>query len=449
MEILYQKSQTIKSLKEYFQPYLNLLTKPSGSKLFLILLAMLSMQFVTSVRYIHKWFLSKFNSQSLNSYYYLLSYADIPLDAFLRITVKTAFSLISKQVYGLPVFLIIDDTLMAKFGTHFDCYQKMFDHAKHNGSNYLNGHCFVALSVSLPIIIEDSVRYLSIPVGFRLREQGKNKLEIAAKMIDEAMLLLADYPMTILLCDSWYPKGAVRKTVEKHRNLELIASVRVDTNLFGLKPQKTGKRGRPPKTGKPIDIHTDLNFIRVEDYFIAVKQVLTNLFEAPVYLTVTAIALENRSSYKVFISTLMPEEIKNQLKGFEKNLSESLVSQVLWLLPLHLYSYRWAIEACFYEMKTFWSFGLYMLRGKKGIENFVNFLGTAYAAMKILPHSHEQFSFLKNESPQTAKYFIGDLVKQELFLWRFVSNPETRLIYSGFLSSQDFSDLFTLQQAVS
>lgn len=113
--------------------------------------------------------------------------------------------MLSKEVYGLPIFLIIDDTLLKKFGTHFECYQTMFDHAKHNGTNYLKGHCFVALSISIPIVEGSGIRgirYLNIPVGFRLRNEKENKLQIASKLIDEVMLVLADYPMTILLCDS-------------------------------------------------------------------------------------------------------------------------------------------------------------------------------------------------------------------------------------------------------
>jgi hypothetical protein len=232
MDTLYQKSRTIKRLKEYFQPYLNLLTKPGGNKLFLVLLSILSMQFVTSIRFIYKWFLSDICKLSLNSYYHLLTYTEIPLDAFFRLTVKTACSLIPEVLNGLPVFLIIDDTLQAKFGTHFECYQKMFDHAKHNHSNYLNGHCFVALMVSVPVIAGGGIRYLNIPVGFRLRGEKENKLAIASGMIENAMEMLGDYPQVILLCDSWYPKGAVRKTVARYKKLHLVANVRIDTNLF-------------------------------------------------------------------------------------------------------------------------------------------------------------------------------------------------------------------------
>jgi len=443
METLYQKARTIKRLKEYFQPYLSLLTQPSGTKLFLILLAMLSMQFVTSIRNIYNWFLSGICDKSLNSYYHLLSYADIPLDAFFRITVKTALSLITKEIYGLPVFLIIDDTMQAKFGTHFECYKTMFDHARHNGTNYLKGHCFVALMISVPVIVGGSVRYLNIPVGFRLRGENENKLKMASKMIDNAMLIMADYPMSILLCDSWYPKGAVLETVKRYKNLDLIANVRVDTSIFELPPPRTGKRGAPRKKGRALSIYNDFSFILFGDYYIAVKHVITNLFEGQIYLTVTTPDLLNRNAYRVFISTLAPGDIQKQFKGREKGLSDSLLTRIPWLLPLFLYSFRWPIEVCFYELKTFWSFGLYMLRGRRGIENIVNMLAMCYASMKILPVLDQKYSPLADESAQTAKHLFGDAIKQELFLWRFVSKSESGI---NFLEIFDTISEFTLPE---
>lgn len=430
METLYQNTRTIKRLREYFQPYLNLLTKPSGTKLFLVLLAMIAMQLTTSISFIYKWFLSDICDLSLNAYYHLLTYTEIPLDAFFRITVINAVSLIPKELNGLPIFLIIDDTLQAKYGTHFECYKKMFDHAKHNGSNYLNGHCFVSMMISVPVVINGSIRYLSIPVSFRLRNEKENKLKIASKMIDTAMEILADYPMTILLCDSWYPKGDVRKTVAGYKNLNLIANVRIDTHLFDLPPPRTGKPGRPAEKGRDLDIYTDFHFIRVEDYYIAVKKVLTNLFKEPLYLTVTTPNPDNHDAYRLFISTLMPDVISKQFKGYEKTLSDSLTSQMLWLLPLYLYSFRWSIEVFFYEMKTFWSFGLYMLRSKKGIEHFVNMQAMSYTCMRMLPVIDQQFTSLTNESAQTAKYVLGEAIKNELFLWRFVSKSENAVNYS-------------------
>jgi hypothetical protein len=334
-------------------------------------------------------------------------------------------SLIPELLRELPIFILIDDTLQEKFGTHFECHQKMFDHAKKNGSNYLSGHCFVALSIKVPVAIGSKLPYLNVPIGFRLRREKENKLTIASEMIDIVMGVLANCPMVILLCDSWYPKGDINKTVKKYKNLDIIANVRSDTSIFDLPPPRTGKPGRPAEKGKKLDIHKDFSFIRVEDYFIAVKTVLTNIYEdIPIYLTVTTPDILKHDAYRVFISTLMPGQLARQFRGYEKKLSDNLNSQVLWLLPLYLYSFRWKIEVMFYEQKTFWSFGLYRLRSKAGIENFVNFSSICYACMQMLPFIDARFSHLADESPQVCKYIMGEEIRRELFLWRFVSQPQ-------------------------
>ena len=439
MKILYQMATVIGRLRKYFAPYLALLTKPGGNKLFMLLLSLLTLQFATSINHLYRRFLSKISGVSLNSYYYLLSETDIPLGRFAQITVQLALSLIPEELKGLPIFLIVDDTLQAKFGTRFECCQTMFDHAKHNGTNYLKGHCFVALTIGIPVISQREIRYLHIPVRYRLRND-ESKLKIASGMIDETMEVLPSEISVILLCDSWYPKGEVIKTVKKHANLDLIANVRADTRIFDIPPQPTNKRGRPPKKGKQLSIYNDFNFIRVEGYFIAVRVVLTNLFGGlPIYLTVTTPDILNHKAYRVFISTAQPQQLKKQFRGYEKKLSHSLNGQILWLLPLFLYSFRWSIEVMFYEQKTFWSFGLYRIRSKNGIENFINFSSLCYAAMKILPHLDNNFSFLINESPQFCKDSFADAIQKEIYFCMFARKHENDINSDEFLRILDYT----------
>ena len=57
METLYQKLTVIGRVKNYFAPYLELLTKPSGNKLFLLLLSLLTIQYATSVNHLFRRFL--------------------------------------------------------------------------------------------------------------------------------------------------------------------------------------------------------------------------------------------------------------------------------------------------------------------------------------------------------------------------------------------------------
>jgi len=448
MKKLYQKTRVVESLFNYFKPYINLLTKPSGQKLFLLILAMISIQFISSIQFLYKWFISDICKLSLNSYYYLLTYTQIPLEKFALITVKIALSLIPESLRQMPILLIIDDTLQEKFGTHFECYKKFFDHASRNNSNYLNGHCFVALTICIPVIISNEIQYLHIPVRFRLRREKENKLVIASEMINNAMKMLENASKVILLCDSWYPKGEVLATVSKYLNLELIANTRIDTVIRDINPPKrTGKRGRPAEKGKLLSIFTDFEFKKVGDYYIATKMVLTNLFDFPVYLTITTPNLGNHKSYRVFVSTLTPENILKQFVGYEKilQIQTEPLSLEIWTLPLYFYTFRWKIETMFYEVKKFWSFGLYMLRSKQGIENYINIVSICYACMQMLPRTNDIFSNLAESSVQERKYALGESIRRELFLGFSSPESETAINSSDFWTT--FDNTFSSKEA--
>ena len=103
METLYQKSRIISRVKKYFMPYVELLTKPSGHKLFMLLLAIMAMQTVTSIQHIYKWFLAPLSKISLNSYYYLLNKTEVDSEKFSAVTIRKAIALIDKKLKELPV----------------------------------------------------------------------------------------------------------------------------------------------------------------------------------------------------------------------------------------------------------------------------------------------------------------------------------------------------------
>ena len=66
-------------------------------------------------------------------------------------TAGMALKLIPEKLPSQPVFLCIDDTMVAKSGKKFEYASKLFDHAAHNGPNYLNGHCFVSVMLCVPV----------------------------------------------------------------------------------------------------------------------------------------------------------------------------------------------------------------------------------------------------------------------------------------------------------
>ena len=99
--------------------------------------------------------------------------------------IRTALSVIPEKDSSQPIILSIDDTMIEKSGEKFEYCEILFDHAAHNGSLYLNGHCFVSLMVSVPVQDGDKIRYLSVPVGYRMWTKERSKLAIAAELVQK------------------------------------------------------------------------------------------------------------------------------------------------------------------------------------------------------------------------------------------------------------------------
>ena len=80
----------------------------------------------------------------------------------MNITAKVALRMIPDSLATQPIFLCVDDTMVAKAGTRFEIVSKLFDHAAHNGSNYLNGHCFVSIMLCIPVWKNDRMKYIPL-----------------------------------------------------------------------------------------------------------------------------------------------------------------------------------------------------------------------------------------------------------------------------------------------
>ena len=156
-----------------------------------------------------------------------------------------ALRLIPEHLQSQPVFICIDDTMVSKFGKKFEDVSKLFDHAAHNGSNYLNGHCFVSIMLCVPVWKDGRIVYLSVPLGYRIWQKKESKLELAASMVRQVMSVFASQKNVIILCDSWYAKKNLVCVVDEYPNLDLICNARSDSVIYDLAPQRTGKRGRP------------------------------------------------------------------------------------------------------------------------------------------------------------------------------------------------------------
>lgn len=95
--------------------------------------------------------------------------------------------------------------LQSKFGECFDCYYKLFDHTQKSGSSFINSHCFVSLAIAIPVLFKGNLRYIKIPLQYKLYDKSKNKMALAADMVISAASELKEYQV-IVVCDSWYTK---------------------------------------------------------------------------------------------------------------------------------------------------------------------------------------------------------------------------------------------------
>ena len=165
---LYNEKTLIGRLHKYFLTYFETFSVPTADTMFLQLLSILALESAHSIRFLYEHFLSGITEKSLTAFYYACSYAKVDYSRFMNTTVRIALKLIPDSLQTQPVFLCVDDTMVSQFGTKFENVSKLFDHAAHNGSNYLNGHCFVSVMLCVPVWNGDKVSYLSVPLGYRM-----------------------------------------------------------------------------------------------------------------------------------------------------------------------------------------------------------------------------------------------------------------------------------------
>ncbi|RKJ01351.1 hypothetical protein D7X87_20360 [bacterium D16-54] len=393
------------------------------------MLSILAMESAVSIRSLYRHFLSGITRKSLNAFYYACSYAKADYSRFMNVTAGMTLKLIPEKLSSQPVFLCIDDTMAPKFGKKFEDVSKLFDHAAHNGSNYLNGHCFVSVMLCVPVWNKNRIHYLSVPLGYRMWQKQESKLELAASMVRQAMPEFSNKKNVIILCDSWYVKKNLVSIVDEYENLDLIGNARSDSVIYDLPPQRAGKRGRPALHGKKLSIQDDftLSDEKIGDYYMAVRHVLTNIFGKRTVLAYVTSADKAAGSRRLFFSTVFLEQLQVFCAWQEKSPLNQTGSSRMQFIPLILYAFRWPIEVSYYEQKTFWSLCSYMVRSRKGIEMLVNLINISYCAMRLLPYQDKAFYKYQTESVQEFRFALSEQIRQQVFYAIFVEKVETSI----------------------
>lgn len=405
--------------------------------LFLLVLSILAMESADSIRSLYRHFLSRITDKSLTAFYYACSYAKVDYSSFMNVTAAMALKRIPSSLKSQPVFLCIDDTMVSKFGKKFEDVSKLFDHAAHNGSNYLNGHCFVSLMLCVPVWSNSRIIYLAVPLGYRMWQKEESKLKLAASMVRQVMPELSSKKNVIILCDSWYAKKDLVCVVDEYSNLDIVCNARYDSVIYDLAPQPTGKRGRPAKHGKRFSPKDDftLSDEKIGNFYIGVRRVLTNIFgqrEVLAYVTSTE---KESDSRRLFFSTIFPEQMQIFCAWQEKEALNQTGSSCMKFIPLFCYSFRWKIEVSYYEQKTFWSLCRYMVRSRKGIEMLINLINISYCAMKLLPYQDEAFTKYRTESVQEFRFVLSEQIRQQVFYATFVRNIENSIKSSAVINT--------------
>ena len=427
--LLYNKNSLIGRLKNYFYLYFGTFAAGTAENLFLFVLSVLALESANSIRFLYTHFLCSISEKSLNAFYYTCSYAKIDYTKFMRVTANIALSIIPAFLAEEPIFILIDDTVIPKYGTKFEDVSKLFDHSAHNGANFLNGHCFVSIMLCVPVHRNRKIFYNAIPLGYKMWNKERSKIELAAEMVSQIMPELSRKNQVILLFDSWYAKSGMTSLVSKFKNLNIICSVRSDAVLYDLPPARTNKRGRPAKHGKKLSIYEDflLSEDKIGEYFIGYRKVLTNIFgNLPVMAYVTAQNKKNSNTgRKLFISTIKASDLRISCAWQEK--SPLNQTGLAWMdyVPLFLYMFRWNIEVSYYEQKTFWSLCRYMVRSSRAIELVVNLINIAYCSTKLLPYIDVHFENNKNESAQEFRFQLSKGIKEQVFIATFVKFVES------------------------
>ena len=446
--ILYHKNTAFGKLYLFFYKIFRGVSAPTRHLLSTFALSIIAMLGVESVRNNHRGFLARATEKSLNAFYHALSYAKADHTRFVKQLVSETLRAIPERLSTHPVFLCVDDTLIEKYGKHFENVSTLFDHASHSGSGYLNGHCFVSLTLSVPVTgPSGKSRFLSCPLAYRMwvKEQPdgthKSKLDLAAEMIRQAMPAIGDGRTVIVLCDSWYAKATMFSLTKEFKNLDLICNARIDTAMYAPAPERTGKRGRPRLHGdrvSPSDFK--LTDRKIGDYYLGHRRVLTNLMKGTVLEAFVTSADKEGGARRLFLSTIPASGLQLFCADYEKAPINQTGSGQFEFLPYMLYSVRWnGTEVGYYEQKTFWGLRKYMLRSRNGIERMLNVINLAYTGMKLLPYIDADLSSFRDASPQEVRSTIGRQIREQVFIASFGKGGEVNINSPLFFKWLDYN----------
>lgn len=157
MKKVYTEGRLITRLRTELSRYVADTGRKVSQNLTALALAVLIVWNRITVRWLWKNAPELLGARSLNSYYYGLEDAvrSEPDEAAWIVNMRKVSgdlaAIIPPEAGGAPILLAVDDTLIEKYGEHFDDVGINFDHAAHDGRKYKNSHVFVSVTVIAPV----------------------------------------------------------------------------------------------------------------------------------------------------------------------------------------------------------------------------------------------------------------------------------------------------------
>jgi SRSO17 transposase len=281
------------------------------------------------------------NQSELN---YLLTEAQIEIDLLTDKYLKK----IKYLFKNIPVYLIIDDTLVERNGKTVQEAQSHFDH---NSNGYINGHQFFTALLWTP--------FLQMPIFPRLYSKNTDsKIEMAQSLIDK--LESSSIKINTVLFDSWYSDHELIKKCIKTK-ARVVCAVKSNRNI------KIGKSNKWISLSFVSDrIHSQLlEECRLDDKTYSVWS--------------RTVTLNHLLSVRMIISEQKDEE--DELKG-----KVILISTNIKDTPKDIicaYKHRWKIETYHRDIKQNLGFATVFFTRREGIIRHAILASITYAVLSL------------------------------------------------------------------
>ncbi len=249
---------------------------------------------------------------------------------------------------NVPVYLIIDDTLVERNGKTIEEAQKHFDH---NSNGYINGHQFFTAILYTPL--------LQLPLFPRLYSKNTDsKIEMAQSLMDK--LESASIKIDTVIFDSWYSDHELIQKCIKTK-ARVICAIKTNRKIMLHKENKW----------------RSLSFIsdRIN------SQKLTKLvIDQNIYLTwFSIVSLNHLPSIKLIISE--EKDKNNKIIGKAHIISTNPLDSVSDIISI--YKIRWKIETYHRDIKQNLGFAMVFFTRREGIVRHAILASITYAVLSL------------------------------------------------------------------